>query len=96
MIEMNFKESEEWTNNEVYNVMFLKSKEIYFNDFIMTYGYIYLNQIYEALGFKWNPDKENILFKNNKKTKYTYPGRLLLEYFHSSELLLIHDLDEES
>lgn len=97
MIEMNLKESEDWMNDEGYNVMYLKSMERYFNDFIRIHGYIYLNQIYEALGLKWNPNKENILFKDNGKTRYDpYPGKLLLEYFHGSELLLIHDLDEES
>ena len=97
MVQMNLKESEDWKNDEGYNVMYLKSMERYFNDFIRTRGYIYLNQIYEALGLRWDPDKENILFKGNKKTSYyPHPGRLLLEYFHGSELLLIHDLDEES
>ena len=91
MIQMNLKESEDWKNDEGYNVMYLKSMERYFNDFIRTRGYIYLNQIYEALGLEWDPNKEN------SKTRYDpYPGKLLLEYFHGSELLLIHDLDEES
>lgn len=39
----------------------------YCKDTIKYRGYIYLNQIYEALGTPWNPDDENVCYKNDDK-----------------------------
>ena len=30
-----------------------------------TYGYLYLNNVYERLRVKWNPDNENVVFKKD-------------------------------
>lgn len=48
-----FEHCEEWQR------MFLRAEEVYFNDLLVSRGYIYLNQIYETLGVKWDPNEEN-------------------------------------
>jgi hypothetical protein len=35
-----------------YNHMFLKTQEQYFNDRLQAHGYVFLNEVYEALGFE--------------------------------------------
>jgi hypothetical protein len=54
------KEVREWCDNREYNIMFLRYNENYINDLIRARGYVYLNQIYELLGIKWDPKCENI------------------------------------
>jgi hypothetical protein len=39
--------------------MFLRAEEQYFNDLLTVRGYVYLNQIYEALEVAWDPKNEN-------------------------------------
>lgn len=34
----------------------------YFNDMLKNRGYLYLNQIYEVLGFEWDPNKQNVCY----------------------------------
>ena len=65
---MDFKKSYFYDEgDEVYNKMFLKAEENLLNDLLNTRGYLYLNQIYEELGIKWDPSKENILYLPPKK-----------------------------
>ena len=45
----------------------------FFTKSIECRGYIYLNQVYEHIGMKWNPDYENICFrKENGPVKFDY------------------------
>lgn len=39
----------EWTKDPEYNLMFLKKTEAYFNQRLKTRGYVFLNEVYEAL-----------------------------------------------
>ena len=39
--------------------IFIRQNEVHMNDLLMTRGYVYMNSIYEALGFKWDPKWEN-------------------------------------
>lgn len=43
-----------------YNKMFVKAQQMYITDRYKNQGYMYLNMIYELLGLKWNPYKENV------------------------------------
>lgn len=52
-----------WEDNKEYNHLFLLVQERYIRDLLRTRGYIYLNQIYELVGAKWNPDDDNPCFK---------------------------------
>lgn len=54
-----------WTDDIKINVAFLKNAEHHLNTIIQYRGYVYLNQIYEHLGIKWNPEDENICIKND-------------------------------
>lgn len=48
--------------DNVINEFFVKTMERYFNEVLTHRGYVYLNEIYEALGFSWNPSKENTCY----------------------------------
>jgi Family of unknown function (DUF6353) len=39
-----------WTKTPEYNALFLKSQQNWFNDRLHNYGYVFLNEVYEALG----------------------------------------------
>lgn len=48
-----FEHKEEWQR------VFLRAQERYFNDLLVARGYVYLNQIFEALYVEWDPNKVN-------------------------------------
>lgn len=53
------------SSDQDYNRYFLKEElkglEISFD----VYGYLYLNKVYERLRVKWDPNKENVVFKKD-------------------------------
>lgn len=69
------KESALWSTKYEYNIAFLKSMEDHINDLIQYRGYIYLNQIYEMLGVRWDPKNENPCIENHSC------GRKIFVYF---------------
>ena len=56
--------SSNWTDNYERNRHFLWAEFDFFREIIRQRGYLYLNQIYEYLGVKWNPDEENVCYKD--------------------------------
>ena len=52
-------------NDQDYNRYFLKEKLRSLEDSFGTYGYLYLNKVYERLFIKWNPNNENVVFKKD-------------------------------
>jgi hypothetical protein len=42
--------SRNWTKTPEYNLMFLRAQQQWANDRLRAYGYIFLNEVYEALG----------------------------------------------
>lgn len=42
--------ADEWTKDAEYNLMFLRSTQNYFNDRLRAKGYVFLNEVYSALG----------------------------------------------
>lgn len=40
-----------WQNDPEHNLMFLRCQEQYWNDRLYAYGHVFLNEVYEALGF---------------------------------------------
>lgn len=62
----------EWTKNADYNFFFLKGQQNYWNDMLRIKGHVFLNQVYDALGFEqtpagalvgwiWKDDRENFI-----------------------------------
>ena len=45
--------------DEVFNLHFVRSNQVYLNELLRARGYVYMNQIYEILGFGWDPEREN-------------------------------------
>ena len=45
-----------WENNRDYNLMFLKAQQNHFNDLLTARGYVFLNDIYDALGIERTKD----------------------------------------
>ncbi len=43
-----------WTRTPEWNLMFVRQQQRYANDRLQTRGFVFLNEIYEALGFDWN------------------------------------------
>ena len=41
-----------WENNPEFNLMFLNAKQRYLNDRLQARGHMFLNEVYEALGFE--------------------------------------------
>lgn len=63
-----YEGSKGWSKDPEYNLQFLKLQQSYANDKLQSRGYLYLNEVYELLGFKttkaghvvgWVFDKEN-------------------------------------
>lgn len=48
-----------WSTLEERNLMVIRQQEIWLNDLLRRKGYVYLNEIYEAFGVKWNPKDQN-------------------------------------
>ena len=44
--------STKWDDDPEYNMMFLRSTQNYANDYLKAHGYLFLNQVYEWLGFQ--------------------------------------------
>ena len=61
-----------WTGDRDRDTMFLHAIGEHINDTIRCRGYIYLNQIYELLGFLWNPDDRNPCIRTKVEGKYPF------------------------
>lgn len=64
--ELDLEYSDEYVYEYLWNVKSLIRQMIYRD------GYIYLNKIYELLHIKWNPDNENIIFRNVNEDDFVY------------------------
>ena len=62
MVTINFdKNCEGWIKNSEVCEYFLRIR--YLNELLIARGYIYLNDVHENLGAKWNPDDDNICYR---------------------------------
>lgn len=89
MITLLFNETNKnWVNNKDHNFTFLLYTERYLEDLLYHRGYLYLNQVYEALGFEWNPKDENKCFiKPNCAFRLNFE---IFEYGDNTVNILIH------
>lgn len=75
------KTSTEWDKNPDYNLLILRRAFDWLEDRFKYRGYLYLNQIYDALGIKWDPDDENICYKKeNGPIDFNYEQTCFGEY----------------
>ena len=52
--------------------LYIRIQEDYVNDLLRVRGYIYANQIYEALGVEWNPERENLCLRYDGGNKINF------------------------
>ena len=74
-----FNKDTSWKYNssdQDYNRYFLKDELKSLENSFDTYGYLYLNKVYERLRVKWNPNNENVVFKKDD-------GPIRLEFDHN-------------
>ena len=57
-------DAEAWTTRHIVNVAFLENTFNYLKEQLKHRGYLYLNDIYETLGVKWDPNKVNLCFRD--------------------------------
>lgn len=79
-----------WTNDRSHSHMFLFMEERYINDMIRSRGYIYLNQIYEALDIEWNPEYENPCIKRGNANLIRFIEFEIFDQPDNSILIMIH------
>ena len=55
-----------------YNLMFIRHTELHLNNLLTHRGYVYLNEIYDAFGVKWDPKDENVccIYENNNCIRF--------------------------
>lgn len=53
-----------WTRDLKNNEFFIYRQIDYFLEKLRYKGYLYLNDIYETFGAVWNPENENVCFRN--------------------------------
>ena len=74
-----FNKDTSWKYNssdQDYNRYFLKDELKSLENSFGTYGYLYLNKVYERLRIKWNPNNENMVFKKDD-------GPIRLEFYRN-------------
>lgn len=54
-----------WTNNPEYNLFFLTCQQNWANDRLKVKGFLFLNEVYEALGMRWTQAGQVVGWKLN-------------------------------
>lgn len=49
-----------WTKNKMHNRIFLQAQEEYFNHMLRVRGHVFLNEVYDALGFFRTPEGQRL------------------------------------
>jgi Family of unknown function (DUF6353) len=60
-----------WRNRNDYNLTFLRSQQMYCDDRLNSRGFLFLNEVYEALGLEWTPAGQVVGWKLDGKWKRT-------------------------
>lgn len=78
------KSSLGWNNGDEEEILwYLRCKKEYINGLLMCRGYIYLNQIYESLGVKWDSTRMNtcIRYNDNNHIEFHITKKLEENYY---------------
>ena len=59
-----------WNSDESYNRFFLQAQQNYFNQKLLMKGFVFLNEIYETLGFECIPAGQLVGWLRNGKDGY--------------------------
>ena len=84
-----------WSKDKSFNIRFLLTQERYLHDLLKARGYLYFNQIYEALGAIWNPEYDNKCLRYNKKYFYQFQFEVFPKK-NDSLYIIILTIEEES
>lgn len=73
-ITYNKENSNVWEHCFKWNELFVQSTLRYLEDLYKAEGYVYLNEIYEKLGVKWNPNNNNVCWTKEQdgQIKFSY------------------------
>lgn len=52
-----------WNRDPNWCELFLLMQRDYLNEKLKYRGYVYLNEIFESFGAKWNPDDDNLCYR---------------------------------
>lgn len=60
--------------NDDVNLMVVKYRAMYLCDLLKAKGYLYMNEIYEQFGVKWNPEGNNpcFIYDEHRSLKFRY------------------------
>ena len=58
------KECHYWSSDDISNEYFLNTQIDYVRDLVKHRGYVYMNQIYEMLGAKWDTRINNLCIED--------------------------------
>lgn len=84
-----------WSEDKSFNIWFLLTQERYLHDLLKARGYLYFNQIYEALGAIWNPEYDNKCLRYNKKYFYQFQFEVFPKKNDSLHIIIL-TIEEES
>lgn len=54
-----------WTGDPDFDRMLLDSQIDYLKDLCRFKGYLYLDKVYDTFGVAWNPDDDNVCYRQN-------------------------------
>lgn len=64
-------ENKNWYSDPFFNMQFLKAQEAYFNGKLNNRGYVFLNEVYDALGFPMTPEGQLVGWVQNPPSEAT-------------------------
>lgn len=88
------RENHLWTDNREYNRMFLKSQEDWFNAVLKINGYVFLNDVYKALGFPITQYGQVIGWIYDEKKPLEF-RRIMCEDLEVSDIIIDFNVDGE-
>lgn len=64
-----------WEQTKDYNLMFLRAQQNYLNDLLKRRGHVFLNEVYDALGFRRTPSGQLLGWLNAEDAEIRFDIR---------------------